>query len=226
MYRREPAGLRRTGAWCTSFELLTEQCMSAKKAIVRAIAGSLVVAGAMGMSAPVFALDYWVNVPGTLNSPPDVVIAGLTNASYNGLSVPCTASFTVRDTAGSGSVIAASFSGSSACTAIVACNLPWAIGKPLAASGVANNTQITGVCVKIPAPINQTCTGSNALASGIVKGTLTNQSPNPPATPIVTPTAFTFTGSLAASPSNGVCTVNSRANLTTTPASGPTLGIQ
>jgi hypothetical protein len=166
----------------------------------------------MGMSAPVFAFDYWVNAPGTLSSPPDSVVTGLTNASYNGLSVPCTASFTVRDSSGSGSVVAASFSGSSACTAIVACNLPWAIGKPLAASGVANNTQITGVCVKIPAPINQTCTGSNALATGIVKGTLTNPTPN----------TFTFSGSLAASPSNGVCTVNSRANLTPSPA----LGIQ
>lgn len=166
------------------------------------------------MSASASAFDYWVGSAGTLNG--TSTVSGPTNASYNGLSVPCTASFTVVDTNGAGKVTAASFSGSAACTAIVACNLPWLLGqavtpppppfdgKPLAASGVANNTRINGVCVKIPAPINQTCTGT-------VNGTLTNS-----------PNTFTFTGTLAASPGPGTCTVNSRGNLTPSPA----LGIQ
>ena len=186
--------------------------MSAKKAIVR---GSFVIAGALGMSASASALDYWVTTSGNLTG--TSTVSGPTNASFNGLSLPCTASFTVSDTNGAGKVTAASFSGSTACSMITACNLPWPLGtlvsagpppvydgKPLAASGVANNTRINGVCVKLPAPINQTCTGT-------VNGTLTNS-----------PNTFTFTGTLTASPGPGTCTVNSRGSLTPSPA----LGIQ
>lgn len=170
--------------------------MSVKKAIVKS---SLVLAGVMGMSASALALDYTTG--GSLNG--TSTVTGPTNASYNGLSVPCTATFTLSDSSGSGSVTAASFSGSSTCTNITACNLPWAIGKPQAALGVANNTKITAACVHIPAPINQTC-------SGTVNGTLSSGG------------GFTFTGSMTASPGPGSCTVNSRSTLT----SSPVLGIQ
>lgn len=175
------------------------------------------------MSASASALDYWVTTPGNLTG--TSTVSGPTNASFNGLSLPCTASFTVSDTNGAGKVTAASFSGSTACSMITACNLPWPLGtlvsagpppvydgKPLAASGVANNTRINGVCVKLPAPINQTCTGT-------VNGTLTNPGPGSPPMP---PNTFTFAGTLAASPAPATCTVNSRGNLTPSPA----LGIQ
>ena len=164
--------------------------MSAKKAIVR---GSLVIAGAMGMSASAFALDYTVG--GSLNGASTV--SGPTNASYNLIATPCTATFLLKDTAGSGSVTGASFSGSSTCTSITACNLPWAIGKPSAALGVVGNTHITA-CVHLPAPINQTCTGT-------VTGTLSAGG------------IFTFAGAMAAMPGPGTCSVNSRGNLTSSP---------
>lgn len=175
------------------------------------------------MSASASALDYWVGAPGTLNG--TSTVTGPTNASYNGLSVPCTASFTVVDTNGAGKVTAASFSGSTACSMITACNLPWILGsgspldgKPLAASAVANNTRINAVCVKIPPPINQTCIGT-------VNGTLVNPGPGSPPTPANT---FTFTGTLAASPGPGTCTVNSRTDATHPVGlfPSPALGIQ
>jgi hypothetical protein len=157
------------------------------------------------MSASAYALDYTVG--GGLNG--TSTVSGPTNASYNGLNVPCNASFTVSDSAGSGSVTGASFSGSSSCTAIRACNLPWSIGKPLASAGTTNNTRISGVCVYIPSPINQTCTG-------IVTGTLKSGG------------TFTFTGSLAPSSGVGICGVNSRIVNPTYPnglVSSPVLGI-
>ena len=164
--------------------------MSVKKAIVKS---SLVVAGVMGMSASALALDYTTG--GNLNG--TSTVTGPTNASYNGLSVPCTSTFSLTDSSGSGSMTSASFSGSSSCTNITACNLPWVIGKPVAALGVANNTKIT-VCVHIPPPINQTC-------SGTVNGTLSAGG------------GFTFTGTLVATPGPGTCTVNSRGTLTSSP---------
>ena len=174
--------------------------MSAKKAIVR---GSLVIAGALGMSASASAFDYWITTPGNLTG--SATVSGPTNASFSGLSVPCTSTFGLSVNNGSARIDTASFSGSSTCAAITACNLPWVFGtgsppngKPLAASGVANNTRINGVCVRLGAPINQTCTGT-------VNGTLTNPTPN----------GFTFTGTLAASPGPGSCTVSSRGSLST-----------
>lgn len=181
--------------------------MSIKKAVLK-VAGSLAVVCAMGMSAPVFAYDYWVSSPGNLNG--TSTVTGPTTAIYNGLAVPCTSSFTVKDTAGSGSVIAASFSGSGTCAAITACNLPWPIGKPTNASGVVTNTQIgtaaSPACVSIPFP------GGTQTCRGIANGTLTNPSPN----------TFTFTGSFTATPGPGTCTVRSTGSLTPSPA----LGIQ
>ena len=160
---------------------------------------SLFATGIFGSATPALAFDYWVGSTGTVYGTSTVTAP--TNALYNALSEPCSASFTVQVTSGSASVTAASFSGSGSCATITACNLPWSMGRPLAAAGVANNVKITGVCLHFGPPLNQTCTGT-------LNGTLSATG------------TMTFAGTLTASPGPGVCTFTTRSPGTTSPVLG------
>lgn len=164
--------------------------MSTRKAFVHS---TLIAAGIFG-SAGASAFDYVEG--GSLNG--TTTAAGPVTFLCGGVIVmPCNAALTIVGSGGSASVTAASFSGSAACSAIASLNLPWSMGKPLGALGVANNAKIP-MKVHLPVPVNQTM-------SGTLAGTL---SPGG---------SLTLTGTLTASPATMTCTVNSRAPLTTSP---------
>lgn len=151
------------------------------------IAALLVASSFAAPSA--FAISSWtINGSGSGSA----TVSGPTTATVLGNPVPCTASFTLTVTGGTAKVTAASFSGSSACTAITSV-LPWTVSAPTAGSGTSVNLTISSINVKIS---GQTCTGS-------ATGTLTNANPNNGGS-----NTFTFTGSL------GACTVKSNPSLT------------
>lgn len=146
---------------------------------------------ASSFAAPsAFAISSWtINGSGTGSA----TVSGPTTATVLGNPVPCTASFTLSVNSGSAKVTSASFSGSSACTAITSV-LPWTVSAPSAIAGSTSvNLTITGINVKIS---GQTCTGS-------ASGTLTNANPNNGGS-----NSLTFSGSL------GACTVKSNPSLT------------
>gem|GEM_PF-2510478 len=158
------------------------------------IAALLVASSFAAPSA--FAISSWT-VGGSGSG--SATISGPTTATVLGNPVPCTASFTLTVTSGTAKVTAASFSGSSACTAITSV-LPWTVSAPTAISGSTSvNLTISSINVKIS---GQTCTGS-------ASGTLTNANPNNGGT-----NTFTFTGTL------GACTVKSNPSLTSNAAIG------
>ena len=164
--------------------------MSARKAFVHS---TLIAAGIFG-SAGASAFDYLEggSLNGTTTATGPVIFA-----CSGGVTIPCTAALTIVVSNGSASVTAASFSGSPSCSAISSLSLPWSMGKPLAALGIANNAKIP-MSVHLPVPVNQTF-------SGTLTGTLSSGG------------SLTFTGTLAAPTGTMACTVSSRAPFTTTP---------
>lgn len=174
---------------------------------ILALVSAAALCGAGTASASSFELwngSAWVN-SGT------VTFTGSTTASYLGIGVPCSANFTVNLAGGVATVTAASFSGSAACSGIVASNLPWSMvgsaysgaNPPFAGAPTLTPTlwtvAITGVRIYIPAPLNVNCPSPSG--SGTVSGVLDQTVPN----------KFVFKSAL------GPCSVQTQNNLWLSP---------
>lgn len=143
---------------------------------------------------------------------------GPTTASYVGISLPCNADFTVEVINGSAQVIAAAFTGSTACAGIVA-YLPWPVtaaatpytgpNPPFAGAPTLTpvlwNVSVGNVKIHLPPPINVTCP-SVGSPGGTVTGVLdvADQAGAPPAAPM--PNRYVFKQNL------GPCLVQTRTN--------------
>lgn len=176
--------------------------MSKLKYSILALVSVAAIGAATSASAASFELwngSAWVNSG-------SVSFTGPTTAGYLGNNVPCSANFSVSVSGGVASVTAASFSGSAACSGIVASNLPWAMtpgaysgaNPPFAGAPTLTPTlwsvTISGARIFIPAPLNVNC--PSATGSGTVNGVLDSSGPN----------KFVFKGAL------GPCTVQTQNN--------------
>lgn len=128
------------------------------------VTGSLVSACAMIAAPAALAASYTVggsaNGTGTMTGPTIVVLT-------TGGSLACTSTFTVKATAGVGTVTGATFSGATGCSTTTAQGLPWSIAAPTSATG-PNNVKINGISVFVAGGVNKTCTGS---VTGTLDGT-------------------------------------------------------
>lgn len=176
-----------------------------KSAILSALAmaSPLVAAPAMASHWEVWSASGW-SQSGTS------IFHGPTTASVVGNPIPCSnATFTMSVSGGVATVIAATFSGSAACTAIKVNNLPWSVAAPVAIAGSTSvSTTIGGINIVIGTPPT-TCTGS-------VGGVVSNANPNNSGVTPPTANNFTFAGSLA-----GGCGVSSNTTLTNSGSPAP-----
>ncbi|MGO1070958.1 hypothetical protein [Lysobacter sp. CA199] len=153
--------------------------MSKFKTSLLTLATAVAVFGATSASAASYQIwngSAWVD-SGTSH------FTGPTTAVYSGIQAPCNADFTVTLSGGVASVTAASFSGSSTCTGIVANVLPWPLSPPTPYSGpnpvftgsptlvpALWSVTISGVRITLPPPISASC--PSTTTTGSVPGVL------------------------------------------------------
>ncbi|MBB3274721.1 MULTISPECIES: hypothetical protein [unclassified Pseudoxanthomonas] len=145
--------------------------MSKFKVSLLAIVSAAAMFGAASVSAATPTFQVW---NGTSWGDGTTHFIGTTTASYFGNNLPCpSADFTVVVTSGVAKITAVSFGGSSACSNIIPRGLPWKVsitatsgtGGTLTIGDTASTTtNVNGVNVFIPAPLNANCPSLNGRA--------------------------------------------------------------
>ncbi|SDY81368.1 hypothetical protein SAMN04487939_106220 [Lysobacter sp. yr284] len=161
--------------------------MSKLKYSILALVSAAAICGATTAAAAPGTFLLWNGTSWVNNG--QVTFTGRTTASYLQLQLPCDqATFVVDVVNGNAKVSAATFAGSSACTKIVAQNLPWAMvpdtvytgsnppfpGAPTL-NGPLYGVTISGIRIYLPLPLNVTC--PNATGSGSISGALDSSFP-------------------------------------------------